>query len=75
MLKSKISRVKQVIESDRLGVSSGMKEIIRRDAERLLSQYFTLNRPVTLKISGEGGKISVIVEADCASAKRFNLLK
>ena len=70
-----ISRTKRLIEADRLGFVSGSEEIIRRDIEGLLSEYFCLNSPVKLKLNKSCDKIEISIVAEGTSVKRFNVIK
>ena len=51
MKTKQISRTQRLIETDRLGFVNGSEELIRRDIEGLLGEYFCLNGPVKLKIN------------------------
>ena len=70
-----ITRTKRLIETDRLGFVNGSEELIRRDIENLLGEYFCLNGPIKLKIDKNFDKIEISVVAESSSVKRFNLIK
>ena len=69
------TRVKQMIESDRFGLVSGAKELIKSDLTELLGEYFALSSPVKLEIEGEDDDFTVVVTCRSCRVKRFNLLK
>ena len=69
------TRVKQMIESDRFGLVSGAKELIRNDLSEVLGEYFVLSSPVKLEIEGEEDNFSLIITCQSCRVKRFNLLK
>ena len=70
-----ITRTKRLIETDRLGFVNGSEELIRRDIENLLGEYFCLSGPIRLKIDKNYDKIEISVVAESSSVKRFNLIK
>ena len=57
-----LSRAKKMIENDRLGLAYGSEEIIRRDREALLKEYFALTAPVTVNLVKEGDKIKIRID-------------
>ncbi len=69
------TRVKQMIESDRFGLVSGAKEIIKNDLTELLGEYFALSSPVKLEIEGEEDNFNLVITCKSCRVKRFNLLK
>ncbi len=73
--RGEILRAKKMIESDRLGVVYGTEDLIRRDLESLLKEYFCIDKPLKIEIIAKGERISLNISTDCASIKRFNLLK
>ena len=75
MKDKQISRTMRMIETDRLGFANGSEELIRRDIEALLGEYFCLTRPVKLKINKNNDKIEILVVAESSTVKRFNVIR
>lgn len=75
MKEKNFERVRQMIESDRFGLMSGAKEIIKNDLTELLGEYFALSSPVKLEIDGEEDNFDLIITCRSCRVKRFNLLK
>ncbi len=67
-------RIKQVIESDRLGVSGDCKEILKRDIADTLSNYFELKKLPEIKIEAgiKGFSVYITVEGD--AFKSFHIV-
>lgn len=74
MNEKQLSRAKKIIENDRLGLVYGSENLIRRDVENLLREYFALTSPVTISFFKNGDKIKILIETECSSVKRFNTL-
>ncbi len=66
-----LSRAKKIIENDRLGLVYGSEDLIRRDVESLLREYFSLTSPVTISLLKNGDKIKILIETECSGVKRF----
>lgn len=71
MSEKQILRAKRIIERDRLGLCYGSENLIRRDVEGLLSEYFALTKPVEIKLVKEADKIKILIEGECSGVKRF----
>lgn len=67
-------RAKKMIESDRLGLVFGSEDLIRRDVENMLSQYFSLSAPVIINLTKINGKIKIEILTECSGVKRFVVL-
>lgn len=63
-----------MIENDRLGLVYGSEELIRRDIENLLTEYFALTAPVSVSLVKSGDKIKIRIESECSGVKRFVIL-
>ncbi len=63
-----------MIENDRLGLVYGSEELIRRDIESLLTEYFALTAPVSVSLTKAGDKIKIKIESECSGVKRFVIL-
>lgn len=71
----KYERVRQMIESDRFGIFGDAKDMIRRDVEGLIEEYFALTSPVRLEVEGEEDEFTIVITCHGSRFKRFNLLK
>lgn len=71
MREKQILRAKRIIERDRLGLCYGSEDLIRRDIENLLSEYFALTKPIEIKLVKEANKIKIVIEGECSGVKRF----
>lgn len=69
-----LSRAKKIIENDRLGLVYGSQDLIRRDVENLLREFFALTSPVTISFFKNGDKIKIVIETECSSVKKFNTI-
>lgn len=76
-MKSKIakSRATRILESDRTGISADAEELVRRDVERLLSEYFCLKCRPRVILCGDGETVKIEINAEAKSVRRFNILK
>ena len=70
-----LNRAKKILESDRLGLQIDAENLIRRDIESLLGEYFNLKKPPLVTLDGESENIVITVEAVAKGVKRFNVLK
>lgn len=70
-----LNRAKKILESDRLGLQIDAENLIRRDIESLLGEYFNLKKPPFVTLDGESENIVITVEAVAKGVKRFNVLK
>lgn len=64
-------RLKRVIESDRMSITSESAQIIIRDLEGVLSDYFCLDSKPTLKITAKNGKYGVEISFSAVAIKSF----
>ena len=71
----KYERVRRMIESDRYGLIGGAKDMIKRDLEGLIGEYFALTSPVDLDIEGEENEFTIVMTCHGCRFKRFNILK
>lgn len=69
-----LKRVKKMVESDRLGLCFGQEDLIKRDIERVLCEYFNLSKPIEIRLIPMGEKISIEILGECVSVKRINFL-
>lgn len=75
MKNKQLLRTKSIIDNDRLGLVYGAEEIIRRDIEDLLKEYFSLSAPVDIKLTKNGQVINIQIFSQCTGVKRVTLLK
>lgn len=73
-LSTNLSRVKAVIESDRLNVSDNFDELITADLLDVLSEYFDLLTPPVLTVSKENGGYLIKIQALSGRIKNFGVL-
>ena len=68
------NRIKQVIESDRLGMSGDCKEVLKRDIADTLANYFELKSLPEIKIEAGIKGFSVYVSAEGYAFKGFHII-
>lgn len=64
-------RLKKVIESDRMSLTAESNELILRDLESVLSDYFHLTEKPTLFIGVKNGEYKVEVKFSADALKTF----
>ena len=69
-----LSRIAQVLESDRLGISGDCKEVLRRDITDVLLNYFDLKGKVDVKIESNISGFNIFISAEGDSFKNFKLV-
>lgn len=69
-----VNRIKQVIESDRLGMSGDCKEVLKRDIADTLSNYFELKNLPEIKIEAGLRGFSVYITAEGEAFKSFHII-
>ncbi len=74
-MKNNKIRLKRVIETDRLLISSDMSSLIAYDLKKLLDNYFNTEGEITISVEAlkDCYEITVIARAD--SIKPFSLVK
>ena len=73
-LNGELTRLKTVIETDRLNVADNFDELITADLTSLLSDYFDLKTPPQMSIVKENGYYLVRVEAIAFRIKTFGVV-
>ena len=68
-------RAQKMLESDRLGISYDAENVIKRDIESLLSEYFYLKKRPEVIIDGDKTHVEINITAGAKSVKSFNILK
>lgn len=69
------SRAEKILESDRIGLKSEAEELVKKDIESLLCEYFCLEKRPKVILGSDGEQITITVEATAKAVKKFNLLK
>ena len=65
-------RAQKMLESDRLGISYDAENVIKRDIESLLSEYFYLKKRPEVIIDGDKTHVEINITAGAKSVKSFN---
>ena len=68
------TRLKKVIENDRMSVTAEGVEVILKDLQAVLSEYFYILEKPTLSISAKGGEYKVNVSFTAENLKPFTRL-
>ncbi len=69
-----VNRIKQVIESDRLGMSGDCKEVLKRDIADTLANYFELKNLPEIKIEAGIKGFCVYITAEGDAFKSFHII-
>lgn len=73
-LNGELTRLKTVIETDRLNVADNFDELITADLTSLLSDYFDLKTPPQMSVVKESGYYLVQIEAIAFRIKTFGVV-
>ncbi len=73
-LTGELTRLKTVLETDRLNVAENFDELITSDLTALLSDYFDLKTPPQMRVVRENGYYLVQVEAIAFRLKTFGVV-
>lgn len=73
-IKGELTRLKNVIESDRLSVAENFDELITSDLYAVLSDYFDLRTPPVLTVSREAGGYLIRIESLALRIKTFGVV-
>ncbi len=71
---SELMRLKSLIETDRLTVSSSFNTLVENDINKLLTDYFDLSQKAKLKIEKDGNGYSVLINCKAVRIKSFGVL-
>lgn len=69
-----ISRIRNLIESDRVSINDNFCLLIESDLKKLLKDYFDLNSNVSLKISKISNGLEITVMTTASRIKTFQTL-
>ena len=70
-----IDRMKKMIECDRFGFADGSKDMIRKDIEDVLNEYFYIPSHIRIELDKNGERFDLKISATNCSLKSFNVLK
>lgn len=74
-MKNAKSRLKNVIESDRLIISEDMSSLITYDLKKLLDNYFNTEGEIKIEVEALKDSYKIVVTATAESIKPFALIK
>ena len=69
-----LKRIKQVLESDRLGISGNCKEVLKRDILDVFSNYFEMVGQMDIKIEGVQNGFNILISCHTQAFKGFKIL-
>lgn len=76
MIKSReIGRVKQVLESDRTGMTIDNLSVIAADVEKVIDDYFERKSKTSINLIETDGEYKLRIEAIINDFKSFNSIK
>ncbi len=74
-MKNKTSRLSNIIEKDRLIITSETSSLIVYDLKRLLSSYFNVEGEVNLLVNADSNGYNITINAKASGIKNFGVLK
>ncbi len=74
-MKNSTKRLKQIIESDRLLLSSDTSEMICYDLKKILNEYFNVEGGVTLSVEPMKDSYEITIKAKASAIKSFGVIK
>ena len=74
-MKRKTSRLQNIIEKDRLIITSDTSSLIVYDLKRLLSSYFNVEGEVNLSVNADNNGYNIVINAKASGIKGFGVLK
>ena len=76
MIKSReIGRVKQVLESDRTGMTMDNLSVISTDVEKVIDDYFERKGKTSINLIETDGEYKLRIETTVNAFKSFNAIK
>lgn len=76
MIKSReIGRVKQVLESDRTGMTMDNLSVISADVEKVIDDYFERKGKISINLIEIDGEYKLRIETTVNTFKSFNTIK
>ena len=74
-MKIKKSRLQNVIENDRLLITTETSSLIAYDLKRLLDNYFNVEGEVVLSVNLVDNRYNIEVKANATGVKTFSVIK
>ena len=74
-MKTTTKRLKEIIENDRLLLSSDTSEMICYDLKNLLNEYFNVEGGVALSVEPLKDSYEITVKAKASAIKSFGVIK
>ncbi len=72
---AKNKRLQNVIEKDRLLISSDLSSLIEYDLTNLLQNYFNIEDKVTISVSPQKECYKITIEGKASGVKPFGIIK
>lgn len=73
-LNEQIKRASLVIKADRMGISSGIEEVISKEIEDVLNDFFALSDNVKTEIDINNRGFSIKITVNAYSVKQIKIL-
>lgn len=74
MSRKELSRLKAVIESDRLTMTNENLALVRRDVAEVLEDYFSLSGEPEINVSAKNGEYVITIKSVAFAVKTFAVL-
>ena len=74
MSRKELSRLKAVIESDRLTMTNENLALVRKDVAEVLEDYFSLSEEPEIKVSAKNGEYVITIKSVAYAVKAFAVL-
>lgn len=74
MSRKELSRLKAVIESDRLSMTNENLALVRKDVAEVLEDYFSLSEEPEINVSAKNGEYIITIKSVAYAVKAFAVL-
>ena len=74
MSRKELSRLKAVIESDRLTMTNENLALVRKDVAEVLEDYFSLSEEHEINVSAKNGEYVITIKSVAYAVKAFAVL-
>lgn len=74
MSRKELSRLKAVIESDRLAMTNANLALVRKDVAEVLEDYFSLSEEPEINVSAKNGEYVITIKSVAYAVKAFAVL-
>ena len=74
MSRKELSRLKAVIESDRLTMTNENLALVRKDVAEVLEDYFSLSEEPEINVSTKNGEYVITIKSVAYAVKAFAVL-